>query len=316
MRSAAWLFLLVAALLAAGAGRLAYIQYAEGDALRERAERQHTASVVIPAQRGDILDAQGRLLAGSESWPSVYADPSLLQDPRDRKFAAYSIAPVLGLAAEDVDALLRDRAESRFVWLKRHVSPEELAAFHKLRNARRLYALDVQYEPARIYPHGRLASHVLGYVGAPEKGVRHGLAGIELSQDKYLIGTPGHRTRTVDAPPPLVFARRRFRSAARRATVILTIDAYLQQQTQTHLKNAVETFKAAWERRCSWTRRRAKFWLWPPSRISTRPTRCPMTPRLANLTNGCGIAPFRRVRAGSIFKPFVASCALKRTSRA
>lgn len=313
MRSAAWLFLLVAALLAAGAGRLAYIQYAEGDALRERAERQHTASVVIPAQRGDILDAQGRLLAGSESWPSVYADPSLLQDPRDRKFAAYSIAPVLGLAAEDVDALLRDRAESRFVWLKRHVSPEELAAFHKLRNARRLYALDVQYEPARIYPHGRLASHVLGFVGAPEEGVRHGLAGIELSQDKYLIGTPGHRTRTVDARRrPLCSHVDGFVPPQDGATVILTIDAYLQQQTQTHLKNAVETFKAAWGTAVLMDPQTGEVLA-----MATFPDFDPSDPLPDDAKAG---EPDERLRnravsdayePGSIFKPFVASCALE-----
>jgi cell division protein FtsI/penicillin-binding protein 2 len=312
MRSAGWLFMVVAALLVAGAGRLAYIEYAEGESLHERADRRHTATLVIPAQRGDILDAQARLLAGSESWPSIYADPSLLQDPRDRKFAAYSVAPVLGLAPEEVDALLRDRCESRFAWLKRHVNAEELAAFHKVRNARRLYALDVQHEPERIYPHGRLAAHVLGFVGTPEEGVRHGLAGIEFSQDQYLVGTAGRRCRTVDA------RRRGLRSHVDGfvppqdgATIILTIDAYLQEQTESHLKNAVETFKAAWGTAVVMDPLTGEVLA-----MASYPDFDPADPlpdggkageldvRLRNRAISDAYEP------GSVFKPFIASCAV------
>ncbi len=312
MRSPGLLFILVAVLLGAGAGRLAYIQYAQGETLHRRADRQHTASLTIAAQRGDILDAQARLLAGSEMRPSIYADPSLFQDPRDRKFAAYSVASVLGLAPEQVDALLRERSDSRFVWLKRQISADELAKFHEVRNSRRLYALDVQHEPVRIYPHGRLASHVLGFVGAPEEGLSHGLAGAELSQDEYLVGKSGRRTRTVDA------RRRGLRSHVEEyspprdgATVVLTIDSYLQQQTETHLKNAVETFKAQWgtavlmDPQSGEVLAMASYPDFDPS--DPLPDGVPRSQADNNMRNRAIADAYE---PGSIFKPYIASCAL------
>jgi cell division protein FtsI (penicillin-binding protein 3) len=247
MRSVTWLFSLVTGLLLAGAGRLAYIQYAQGAALQQRALRQQTATSVIPAQRGDILDAQFRLLAGTVRRPSIYADPSLLSGDRDVSYAAYSIAPVLGLNPSEVEALLRGRGESRFVWVKRQICDAELEAFNAVREARRLYAFGVQYEPVRVYPHGRLAAHVLGFVGAPQDGEPQGLAGIELAFNDVLWGRPGRRTRTVDAQ------RRGLRTHVDEymppldgASVVLTLDAYIQQQTEQHLRNAVETFRAEW----------------------------------------------------------------------
>jgi cell division protein FtsI/penicillin-binding protein 2 len=40
--------------------------------------------------------------------------------------------------------------------------------------------------PARYYPEGKLASHVLGYVGSDEKGEKTGYFGIEGRLNEYL----------------------------------------------------------------------------------------------------------------------------------
>ncbi len=312
MRSAVLLFVIVGLALAAGGGRLAYIQHTDGPALRERVARLHTACGEIPAQRGEILDAQARLLAGSERKPSIYADPAQLADARDRHYAAYSVAPLLGLSPLELEQLLAQRVEDRFVWIKRGVSEEELRQFLEVRNGRRLYGFNVQYEPLRMYPHGPLAAQVLGYVGAPDKGVPHGQAGIELAFDEVLTGTPGFRKRTVDV------RRRNLRThvedyVAPRdgGSVVLTIDTYVQQQTETHLKNAVETFKAEWgtsvvlDPQSGEVLAMASYPAFDPADpVPAASSLQEVEDRLRNRAIADAYEP------GSIFKPYIAACAL------
>lgn len=171
MRLSGAVFFCVAVLLVAGAGRLAYLAQVEGPALGARARRQQTVTLTIPARRGDILDTKGRLLAGSLRRPSVFADPKLLETQRDVRYAASCVAPVLGLRVGELETLLSERPESRFVWVRRRISEEQLAAFKAVRDGRRLNAFGVQNEFERTYPYGRLAAHVLGFVGDPREGV-------------------------------------------------------------------------------------------------------------------------------------------------
>jgi cell division protein FtsI/penicillin-binding protein 2 len=240
MRSTGFLLGLVALLLAGGAGRLSYIEHSRGAQLRARAERQHTATLRIPAQRGDILDTRGRALAGTLWRPSLFVDASLVEDPR---FAAYSIAPVLGLNAAQLEDLLITKRDDRFIWIKRGLSDEELREFEKVRRARRLEAFVIQQGPERVYPNEHTAAQVIGFVGAEQVG----LAGIEQAYQTWLTGEDGFRRSTVDSQRRrLQSAPDSYRTPRDGHSVILTIDAHLQQRTENHLRAAVERFKAKW----------------------------------------------------------------------
>ena len=312
MRSAGLLFIVVAMLLTAGAGRLAYIQYTDGEALQQRAQRQQTTKISIPALRGDILDTKGRLLAGSARRPSVFADPYVLKDPRDIRYAAHSVAPVLGLNTSQLETLLHECSSRRFVWIKRQISDQELEAFNTLRHARQLRAFGVQYESVRTYPQGRLAAHVLGFVGDPSAGVFRGLSGIELSCDDWLTGIAGQRISTVDA------YRRRLRTDAADyvapqdgATIVLTIDSYVQERVELHLRTAMDEHQAEWGTAVVMAPQSGDILAmasWPdfdpsrpiPPEMNAEEARI----RLRNRAISDAFEP------GSIFKPFIASYAL------
>jgi cell division protein FtsI (penicillin-binding protein 3) len=308
MRSGSTLFVAVMALLATGGARLAYVQHARGVGLREQASRQHTARHVVPAQRGDILDAQGRLLAGTSRQPSVFADPSLVDDAQA---AARSVAPVLGLRPTELEQMIRARQDRQFVWVKRRVSEEELDAFLVVRREQRLQGFGVQPEPQRVYPYGRVAAHVLGFVGAEQ----HGLAGIEHSFDDVLAGEDGQRVSTVDA------RRRRVRSGTEDytpprdgASVVLTIDVHVQERVEYHLDNAVKEFRAQWGTAMVLDPQSGEVLAMavvpdfdpaepiPPDRPGSE--RQATAERLRNRALSDSYEP------GSIFKPFIASCAL------
>ncbi len=118
-RARALLLLLVAAIVATGIGtRLAWWQIVERDPLASMAMHQLAQNEEIPAERGEITDATGVLLATSVELQSVFATPPSVEDPES---TAALLAPALGV---DVDEL-RDRltSDDPWVWLKRRVDP-------------------------------------------------------------------------------------------------------------------------------------------------------------------------------------------------
>ena len=313
---------LVALLLVGGGVRLARIEASEGETLRQKAERQQSSERVLPALRGEILDTRGRVLASTVRQPSVYVDPAMVQDPQ---YAACSLGPVLGLDPVELEAVLRNPPRPHFVWLKRGLAEEDLEVFLSVVEKRRLRGFGVQYESARVYPQGRLAPHVLGFVGLdlkPAEGTGgayedlRGLAGIEEAYDKVLAGQPGWRAAIVDA------RRQRVRGeetepAVDGATIVLTIDSYIQHKTEDVLRAAVDKHKAEWG---------VAVVLDPQSgevlAMATMPDFDPAQPRGPNpeaLTERqrARLADLWRNRAvadayepGSVFKPFIAAAAL------
>ncbi len=324
MRGGGLLVAIVALLLIGGAVRLAYIETSRGDTLRSRAARQQTTRQSIPALRGEILDTRGRVLAGTVRSPSVYVDPALVADPR---YAACSLAPILGLEAGELEDLLREPPRPRFVWLKRGISGEDLEAFEKVVGRWHLPGFGVQYEVARVYPQGRLAPHVLGFVGVdlveateitPAYEDLRGLAGVEEAFNDLLTGKPGKRTATVDVIRRRVCSRKaEYEPAVDGATIVLTIDAFIQQITQEALAEAFKEHEPEWA---------AAVVLDPQSgevlAMATIPDFDPAAPFPAGYHDATEEERERaqttwRNRAvadsyepGSIFKPFVASCAL------
>lgn len=311
MRVGGALLAAVALLLAGGAARLAYIETSQGEALRRRAARQQRVSRSIPALRGEILDTRGRVLAGMVRRPSVFVDPLLVQDAR---FAAYSVAPVLGLDPVELEALLRDPPRPRFVWLKRWISDAELEVFRSVVRGRRLRAFDVQSDPMRVYPQGRLAPHVLGFVGKDMQG----LAGIELTCQGLLEGREGKRAATVDVIRRRVRARRdEYEPAVDGATVVLTIDAYIQQVAQDALRKAWNKHQPEWATAVVLDPQSGEVLAManlpdfdPADAIPAGLSEMSDRQKEVVRTRWRNRAVTDSYEPGSVFKPFIASCAL------
>jgi cell division protein FtsI (penicillin-binding protein 3) len=304
MRSARLIFVLAGLLLLGGAGRLTFLEYSQGAQLRQQARIQSTAYMSVPAQRGEILDARGRVLAGSKRTPAIYADPSNIDDA---PLAAYSIAPILNLDPAQLNQTLVERSERGFVWIKRGVTDAELSAFSLIRRQRRLDAFVVQQEPERVYPLERTAAQVIGFVGAEH----HGMAGIEQAFDSHLLGRDGKREIMVDAN------RRRIQATPvvyeppqDGATVVLTIDAHIQQCAEGHIREAVETFKAKWgtavvlDSRTGEVLAMAVYPGFDPA--DPFPARLDEKGREAQQENIRNRAVSDAYEPGSIFKPFIA----------
>lgn len=158
--------------------RLWIIQVDRGPEFAERAERQHQSRIVLTPKRGTIYDREGRILAINVDVPSVYAIPDAIADPAA---AARALDTLLDLDRAEIEKRLRRSAS--FTWLQRKIDDDLKAKIAALG----LKGIDFVTESKRVYPAGRLASHVLGFVGIDNDGQ----AGLEYSYDKYLKGREG-----------------------------------------------------------------------------------------------------------------------------
>jgi cell division protein FtsI/penicillin-binding protein 2 len=211
--------------------RAFWLQGVRGDALGARAASQHREVVTIPAGRGTILDRTGVQLAIGEDAVTVYANPRQVPRPRAE---AETIARALGVASESVYPLLADRSRG-FVYIARKIDPPRAAALQRLA----LPGLGFYHEERRSYPQGTVASQVLGYAGVDNTG----LAGLELSLDKQLSGTPGRQTIVKD-PSGRVIDVTRSTPERRGKDVVLTLDHTIQADAEAVLRETVAKWHA------------------------------------------------------------------------
>ncbi|MBK5911701.1 hypothetical protein CCR85_09405 [Rhodothalassium salexigens] len=125
-------------------------------------------------QRAEIVDRRGEVLATTVASQWLYADPRRIQKPEETALALAEILP--GQTAGDI--LRRFRRPKEFVWIEHNLTPSQVAAVNALGEP----GLNFKTGSLRLYPHGRLAAHALGYTGIDGEG----LAGLEKFFDRRL----------------------------------------------------------------------------------------------------------------------------------
>ena len=211
-------------------GRAADLAVLRGSEFTRRAAGQHRREVALVPHRGEIVDRNGALLALSLNVPSVYLRPRQLGEDRTR---IADVARALRIAPA---RLQQQIGTQPFVWLKRQALPEELEAVDALQ----VPGVGHFEEPRRVYPHGSLAAHVLGFVGTDAQG----LAGLELRFEREIRGQAVRVSVDRDAR-----GREFLRTALTEAPtqgnrVQLTLDAEIQAITERELAAGVASARA------------------------------------------------------------------------
>ena len=161
--------------------RALFLQGWHNDFLQQKGESRYSRVIEISANRGNITDRHGEILAASTPVRSVWAIPEDVKATRDQ---VRELAAVLQLPLEELDAKLADD-NREFVYLKRQLPPQQ---------AERVILLNIpgihqQREYRRYYPAGEVSAHVLGFTGVDEAGQE----GIELAHQATLAGKAGSR---------------------------------------------------------------------------------------------------------------------------
>ncbi|MFD1157425.1 peptidoglycan D,D-transpeptidase FtsI family protein [Roseovarius aestuarii] len=144
--------------------------------------RSSIAGASIVAQRADIVDRKGRILATNFETHSLYAQPQQMIEPLRAAEKLAEIFPDL-----DHDRLVKDfTGKRKFLWVKKKISPEQRQAVHELGEPGLLFGP----REMRLYPNGKLAAHVMGGASFGREGVHAaeviGVAGVEKFFDDRL----------------------------------------------------------------------------------------------------------------------------------
>lgn len=226
--------------------RLVQLQIVQGPYHRERAEKNRIALIPVPADRGNILDRNGKLLAANRLSRSVYLRP------REQKKEAWEatakrLAPILQVpSGEILEKLNQASYQSAMpVRITRNLTLEAFVALAE--KANQFPGLEIRGESSRYYPNGKFASHVLGYIGEATMsdlkanpdypmGMLIGQMGIERLANRTLQGVWGGQVVEVDATGQEV-NNLGIKPAIAGDSLRLTLDINLQKAAEKALAN-------------------------------------------------------------------------------
>ncbi|MCX7885650.1 MAG: penicillin-binding protein 2 [Verrucomicrobiae bacterium] len=214
------------------AGRLVQLHVLRHERLRAEAAANHNVVVKREGRRGEIRDCNGNLLANSQSVRIVCADPAVTAT--NAAAVAAQLAPLLNM---DGAALQKRLAGAgRYVRLKQKVDEDTVQRIRGLR----LKGISFEDQFLRVYPHGALGSHLIGFVDANHKGVQ----GVEAAMDQYLAGVAGYETIQRDRKGREVRALRMAGIEPRDGChVVLTLDQVIQHIAEAELEVAMREFR-------------------------------------------------------------------------
>jgi cell division protein FtsI (penicillin-binding protein 3) len=232
--------------------RLVQIQVVQADELAAEGLAGRTIVTEEPARRGDIVSADGIILATDALRYRVEANQQEIAkfEMRDKSGAVVAakaagaarlLAPVLGLKEGELHQLLD--GDQKWVELARSVSPAQWDAI-KLVGVRGIFAKKF-YE--RSYPAGAVAGNLIGfpYMGDGDTDVPTHFTGVELTQDERLSGSPGKATTEVGGGGQAIpGGEGEAVEAVPGCSVRLTIDSDLQWATQEAIDAQVEAVGA------------------------------------------------------------------------
>lgn len=153
--------------------RLIYIQVIQRDEFLSLLAQQPQSAELLRLNRGKIYDRNFKELAVNVDMVSVYADPKAVQAPQRAQRASKIVSEVLNLRRDEV--LKKLESQKRFVWLQRKVDYGVAQKLKQQLEIEKIKGINFLPDEKRFYPKGRLACHLLGFVGLDNVG----LEGIE-----------------------------------------------------------------------------------------------------------------------------------------
>ena len=233
--------------------RLVDIQVVRADSLSADSLGNRSVERTVYGSRGEIVDANGVVLAGTVMRYDVALSPknaSPFTRTVDGTETTVSVADVtveigavVGKPAEQIMALitdsLADNPKSDYALVAKQVDVDAYRAL----NALDIPWLTFQQNPGRVYPNGAVAGNLVGFVS----GEGEAQAGLESGEDACLASNNGIETyeRGADGvrlPESTVTTK----AAVDGSDVVTTIDSDLQWFVQQVLAEQAQKTGAAW----------------------------------------------------------------------
>lgn len=179
-------FLICAVMMLGMIGRLVYLMGFRSDYYYQKAQDLHERERDIKAARGQILDAQGRVLADNKTVCTISVIHSQIKEPE-------KVIQILSKELDMDTETVRKRVE-KVSSIERIKTNVEKSVGDTIRDYG-LEGVKVDEDYKRYYPYGSLASKVLGFTG----GDNQGIIGLEVKYEEVLKGENGKILTTTDA---------------------------------------------------------------------------------------------------------------------
>ncbi len=212
--------------------RAIYLQGLNNDFLQKKGASRYGRVIELSATRGVITDRNREPLAISTPVESVWASPGdVALEPQQAK----QLSKLLDVDMSELGRRLADSSRE-FVYLKRHLPPEQAAKIVELNIA----GIFLKREYRRYYPGSEYFSHLLGYTDVDDRGQE----ALELAFDDQLRGKPGSRRVIKDRLGRIVEDVESIRSPQQGRDVALSVDTKIQYLAYRELKSAVDAQRA------------------------------------------------------------------------
>ncbi len=232
-------------LFAALSLRILFIQIFNYKEYEQKVLDQITQETSVSANRGNIYDTNGVVLATNVTTYRLFLDPAAIMRQSDEDGVNYADIIAKGVSAvEELDLTYEDVMKQagytkyRDRTLARHLTEETadvIRAFIESSELDDKALLHLQATSKRYYPYKTLASHVIGFTGSD--GV--GLYGLEYTYNAMLKGTDGKYIGAKDGVGnDMVYDYESYIPAIDGYSITTTIDIYIQAELEEQLKTS------------------------------------------------------------------------------
>ena len=215
-------------------GRIAWIQFIDGDKLKEMAYEQQSLERAVNPRRGTIYDATGKtILAVSSTVNTVTVNPTNISSENKEKVAE-ALSNIFELDYETV--LKKVNKKTSIETIVRKVEKEKADELRVWMAANNIETgINIDEDTKRYYPYNSLASQVIGFCGSDNQG----LDGIEAIYEEELQGEKGRITKVTDANGGEIENEgENYTSAIDGNDLVLSIDATIQGIAEKYLEEA------------------------------------------------------------------------------
>lgn len=233
---APWRMATVGSLLLVGltvvAARAFYLQGLNTDYLQGKGDAVANRNLTLPAQRGQVTDRHGQLLAISTPVESLWARPDELKWTAAQQA---QLAKVLGMPVSELAKKMARKTRGEFS-VRRPVTPEQAVRIA----AMGVPGLHLRREFRRYYPAGEVAAHVVGFTNVDDLGQE----GVERAYQDWLAGREGQRQIMRDRRGNTIRDLVPIKTAQLGGNLALALDLNIQYLAHRELAGAIAKNKA------------------------------------------------------------------------
>lgn len=206
---------------------------------------QITQVTPVAADRGEIYDKNGIVIATNITTYRLFIDPAVIAQQTANDAQGYAEIIAKGLSQIESLELTYDEIIAQTTYtryrdrtLKKHISQEDadkVREFLEEAEIDDLALVHLQATSKRYYPYESLGSHAIGFTNSDGDGIY----GIELQYNEYLQGTDGKYVTAKDSSgKEMPYDYESYIPAIDGYSIVTTIDVYIQAELEEQVKQA------------------------------------------------------------------------------